>query len=153
MSVSDKLRKTRGNLWLALSFFLFALCVSAFWLIPILNNVLIGTILVIAAIFIFIFWLPITQVAYDYFVDVDKKKIDKSDKAQLLRLNGLIALLWSFAFLTIAICFLWGFFVFFETIGFICLVLFIPSLKIFSLCVNDAREKFMAIKEEFDEVM
>lgn len=151
MSDSDKLRKTRGNLWLALSFFLLALCVSAFWLIVILHNALIGMLLAIAVISIFGFWLPITQEAYDYFVDVPKKKIDKSDKAQLLRLNGLISLVWSFVVLAIGICFLWGIFVFWGATGFICLILFVLSLFIFSTFVDEARDKFMAIKKVFDE--
>lgn len=153
MSDSDKLRKTRGNLWLALSFFLLALCVSAVWLIVILHNALIGILLAIAVIIIFGFWLPITQKAYDYFVDVPKKKIDKSDKAQLLRLNGLISLVWSFVVLAINICFLWGIFVFWGTGSFICLGFLIPFLKLFSLCVDEARDKFMAIKKLFDEEM
>lgn len=151
MSDSDKLRKMYGNLWLALSSFLLALCVSAFWLIVILQDALIGVLLVVAVILIFSFLVPVTQEAYDCFVDVPKKKIDKSDKAQLLRLNGLISLVWSFVFLSIAICFLWGIFVFWGTIGAICLVSLIPSLKISSLCVNDACDKFMAIKKVFDE--
>lgn len=47
MSDSEKLRRKQGNIWLALSLFILALCVSSFWLIALLKDVLIGFLLLI----------------------------------------------------------------------------------------------------------
>lgn len=151
MSISDKLRKTYGNIYLTLSFFLFGLFISVFWLIPILHDALIGFLLLIVAVGIVCFFIPIIQKAYDYFVDIRIEQIRKSDKAQLLRLDGLISLVLSFVYFSICVCSLWGFFIFLKTLGLISVVLFIFSFDMFQSSVIKACNKFMEIKEVLDE--
>lgn len=103
MSDSEKLRKTYGNLWLALSLFILALCVSGFWLIALLKDVLIGFLLFIGISILSLFLVLTASNGYNYFVDVSEKKIARSDKAKLLKIQGLISLTTSFAFF----CFLY----------------------------------------------
>lgn len=150
MSDSEKLRKTYGNLCLALSLFLLALGISSIWLAVVFPPSAIGVIPF--ALFIFFPCCIFSAIdAYDYFVDVSKERFEDSDKAKLLRVNGLIYLAWSFTFFTIGICCLWGVFVFWGNISFVLLILFFSCLCIFCGCIDEACSKFMAIKKYFDE--
>lgn len=152
MSDSDKLRKTYGDLNLALSFFLLAIAISSIWLAIILPNFIT---IPLSFIYIVIFFFPCftwaTEDACKYFVGVCKKKIDGSDKAKLLRINGLISLTWSFAFFAISICCLWGIFVFWKVTALILILVFALSLAFFSILITAARDSFMSIKKIFDE--
>lgn len=145
MSDSEKLRKTLGNLHLALSLFLFALGISSIWL------TVFFPVFLLAIFFFFPFCVFSAIDAYDYFVDVDKERIERSDKAKLLRINGLIYLAWSFAFFAIAICCLWGVFIFWGEIGCILIFIFFFCLCMFCACIEEARNKFMKIKKHFDK--
>lgn len=150
MSDSEKLRKTYGNLCLALSLFLLTLSISSIWCAVVFPP---SAILVIPfALFIFFPCCIFSAIdAYDYFVDVSKERFEDSDKAKLLRVNGLIYLAWSFTFFAIGICCLWGIFVFWGIIGFILLLIFFTCLIMFGLFIDKACSKFMAIKKHFDE--
>lgn len=150
MSDSEKLRKTYGNLCLALSLFLLALGISSIWL-AVLFPLSSFLALPLAIFFFFPGWIYSAMDAYNYFVDVSKERFEDSDKAKLLRVNGLIYLAWSFAFFAIGICCWWGVFVFWGIIGFILLLIFFTCLIMFGLFIDKACSKFMAIKKHFDE--
>lgn len=151
MSDSEKLRKTYGNLWLALSLFILALCVSSFWLIALLKDVLIGFLLLIGISILSLFFVLAASNGYNYFVDVSEKKIARSDKAKLLKIQGLISLTTSFAFFAFCICCLWVIFLFWGDTGFIFLLLFMACSIMFSILSKSSCSKFMAIKKLFDE--
>lgn len=149
MSDSEKLRRTTGNLWLALSFFLFTLAVCGIWSIFLFSWGLAVTLIGILPTIFILMSICISYAAYDTFIVVDNSEISKSDSAKLRRINGIFELVGAYVFLALAISTIWVIFVFFK------ITIFFPILMIpFALfagcfygCLILAVDNFMSIEK------
>lgn len=149
MSDSEKLRKKQGNLYLTLSFFLFAIAICGIWSIFIYPWGLAVTLIGIFPTIFICMSICISYGAYETFTAVDKSEIDKCDSAKLRKINGISELVSAFVFLTLAISNIWAIFVFAE------LTLFLPVLMIpfgvfagcFYGCVILSVKNFMEIEK------
>lgn len=117
MSDSEKLRRTTGNLWLALSFFLFTLAVCGIWSIFVFSWGLAVTLIGILPTIFILMSICISYGAYDTFIVVDNSEINKSDSAKLRRIDGIFELIGAYIFLALSISDIWVFFAFAEIVS------------------------------------
>lgn len=126
MSDSEKLRRTQGNIWLALSFLIFTISICCIWIASLDS---LGTFFVCGS-FIFIVFgyirFDLANNAYKAYVGVSDEEINKSDSAKLKKIYGICQLVGAFVFLALAISDIWVIFVFSEIIS-----SFLPVLVVF----------------------
>ncbi len=150
MSDSEKLRKTYGTIALALSFFIFALAICDIGAMFIFPDPFAISLCGLVPLFLFIFSGIFASVAFDIYTGINRKEINNSDSAKLLKINGIIALVSAFVFLALAISTIWIFFIFIQAsqqLLPVFIILFFVFIAFFIGFARVACNKFMKIEK------